>query len=96
MGELLSRQGRWGEARESLKAGEACLREIGDQLVLVTLSCMRARVELAAGEIDAARQALAAAESAVEVLATAPDAVVRQQLDAVRDELRRSDPAGSH
>lgn len=54
LGDLLAAQGRIGEALETLHAGGSILRELGDALELAKLLCMRGRVDVSAGDIDAA------------------------------------------
>ncbi len=87
LGELLARQGRFDEARESFRRGEALLREVGDQLRLVLLLCDWGRAEVVARDIDAARSALAAAEKVAEAMKAGPDSEVRQRISALHEML---------
>jgi DNA-binding NtrC family response regulator/tetratricopeptide (TPR) repeat protein len=57
-GSLLAALGRWQEARVELEAAAAFLRELADPRLSVRSSVARAEVDLAAGELAAARSAL--------------------------------------
>jgi hypothetical protein len=72
LGQLLTTQGRFSEAREALRTGEALLREVGDKLTLAILLCKSGHTELAGNDVDAARAALAAAEEVVEAMGAGP------------------------
>ena len=63
LGDLLLRQGRPAEARAVLGEGETLLREFGDTQELATLLCVRGQLDLAEGDVEAARRALAEAEA---------------------------------
>jgi len=80
----LARQGRFGEAREALRAGEALLREVGDQLGLVILLCDCGHAEVTAGDLGAAGAALAAAETAAKALGAGPDSEAGLQIIKLR------------
>ena len=66
-------------------AGEALLREVGDQLRLVHLLCDWGRAEVAARDVAAARTALAAAEKVAEAMKAGPDSEVRQRIIALHE-----------
>jgi predicted ATPase/class 3 adenylate cyclase/Tfp pilus assembly protein PilF len=87
LGELLAREGRFDEARELLQRGESLLREVGDQLGLVSLLCDRGRAEVAAGDLHAARAALASAETVAKAMGAGPDSEVGRGIVALRDTL---------
>ena len=87
LGELLARQGSFGEAREALRAGEALLREIGDKLGLAALLCNLGRAEVLAGDLDTARTALAAAKTVAEAIGAGPDSEVGRAIDKLRETL---------
>jgi len=65
-----ARQARFDQARPCLDSGEALLRAMSDRLSLGVLLCCRAEAAHIAGDLDAAKGALAEAES----LATATGA----------------------
>ena len=87
LGELVAREGRFDEAREALRQGEALLRELGDQLGLANLLCDLGHTEVAAGDIGAARIALAAAETVAQTIGAGPDSEVGHKLAALREML---------
>ena len=86
LGEILARQGRVSEAREALRKGEALLREVGDQLGLVVLLCEWGHTELAANDLDAARAALAEAET-VAAIGAGPDSQAGRAIAKLREAL---------
>lgn len=87
LGELLARQGRIGEAREAFRTGEALRREVGDWLGLAALLCDWGHAELAAGERDAARAALAAAVTVAETIGAGSDSEAGQKIAMLREAL---------
>ncbi len=84
LGRLLADQGRIGEAREALRRGEALLREVGDQLGLAILLCESGCTELAVNDVDAARAALAGAESVVRAMGLGPQSEAARAIASLR------------
>jgi predicted ATPase/class 3 adenylate cyclase len=84
LGDLLLGQGRVAEAREKLREGEALLRGLGDALELATLLCVRGRADLAAGDGDAARRALVAAEATATAAAAGPKTLLSREVAKLR------------
>ena len=81
---LLVRQERIGEAQEALKEGEALLREAGNPLELAKLLCTRGRAEVAAGDLNLARAALAEAETMAAAIGAGPDSELCHQIAKLR------------
>jgi len=87
LGKLLAAQGRIGEARDALRRGEALLREVGDQLGLAILLCESGYAELAVNDVDAARAALAAAETVSRAMALGPQSEAVRAIAELRQAL---------
>ncbi|TMG74819.1 MAG: tetratricopeptide repeat protein, partial [Betaproteobacteria bacterium] len=85
LGLLHARQARFDEARTCLDTGEALLRVISDRLSLGVLLCGRAEAEHLAGDLDAAKNALAEAESLATATGAGPDSELGLALARVRD-----------
>ena len=83
-GEMLAQLGRLAEARAALRDGETVLREIGDALDLAKLLCVAGRVEVAAGDRQAATSALAQADAAAAALGATPASELGQGLARLR------------
>jgi predicted ATPase/class 3 adenylate cyclase/Flp pilus assembly protein TadD len=84
---LLEQRGQFVDARESLRIGEALLREARDHLGQAKLLCAWARSELAAGDRPAARAALAAAETLASETGAGADSELGRDLATLRDAL---------
>jgi predicted ATPase/class 3 adenylate cyclase/Tfp pilus assembly protein PilF len=80
-----ARQARFDEARTCLDAGEALLRAMSDRLSLGVMLCGRAEAAHLAGDLDAARDALAEAESLATATGAGPDSELGLALARVRD-----------
>jgi len=85
LGLLHARQARFDEARTCLDTGEALLRAMSDRLSLGVLLCGRAEAEYLAGDLDAAKDALAEAESLATATGAGPDSELGLALARVRD-----------
>jgi len=85
LGLLHARQARLDEARTCLDSGEALLRAMSDRLSLGVLLCCRAEGAQLAGDLDAARRALAEAESLASASGAGPDSELGLALARVRD-----------
>jgi transcriptional regulator with AAA-type ATPase domain/tetratricopeptide (TPR) repeat protein len=64
-GDLLGALGRWREARAELDEAATLYRSVGDPRELILAGTNRAVLDIAAGELAAARQALLAADQAM-------------------------------
>jgi len=94
LGLLHARQARFDEARTCLDTGEALLRAMSDRLSLGVLLCSRAEAAHLTGDLDAARDALAEAESLAAAIGAGPDSELGAALARVRTSASASD-AGS-
>ena len=70
---------RFAESREALAQAESLLRQVGDRLELAKLLCVRGQLELGAGDVAAAHEALRAAGALAAECGAGPDS------DAGRD-----------
>jgi hypothetical protein len=86
---LHARERRWDEARLSLHAGEALLREVSDKVSLGVLMCSRTEAEHLAGEPAAARVALAEARMLVVETGSGPESELGLSLARVEALLSR-------
>ncbi len=77
---LLIGQGRVDDAGDTLRSGEAVLRKVGDRLQLAKFRCIRGRMEALGGDLDAARAALASAETAAAAMGAEPGSELRQEI----------------
>jgi predicted ATPase/class 3 adenylate cyclase/Tfp pilus assembly protein PilF len=80
-----ARQARFDRARNCLDTGEALLRAMSDRLSLGVLLCCRAEAAHIAGELDAAKVALAEAESLASAIGAGADSELGVALARVRD-----------
>jgi hypothetical protein len=80
-----ARQARFDKARACLDTGEALLREMSDRLSLGVLLCCRAEAVHIAGDLDAAEDALAEAESLATATGAGADSELGLALARVRD-----------
>ncbi len=85
LGLLHARQARFDRARTCLDTGEALLRAIPDRLSLGVLLCGRAEAAHLTGNLDAARGALAEAESLATAAGAGLDSELGLALARVRD-----------
>ena len=85
LGLLHARQARFDEARTCLDTGEALLRAMSDRLSLGVLLCCRAEGAQLTGDHDAAKGALAEAESLATATGAGPDSELGLALARVRD-----------
>ncbi len=85
LGDLLTRQGRIGEAGEALRAGEMLLREVGGRFELAKLLCIRGRHDVAAGALDLAHSALAEAETMATAIGVGPDTELSREIAKLRE-----------
>ena len=85
LGLLHARQSRFDEARGCLNAGEALLRDVSEQLSLAVLLSSRTEMEHLAGNPDAARAALAEADTIAGTTGAGPDYELGQALGRVRN-----------
>ena len=85
LGLLHARQARFDRARTCLDTGEALLRAISDRLSLGVLLCGRAEAAHLTGNLDAARGALAEAESLATAAGAGLDSELGLALARVRD-----------
>jgi len=84
LGPLHARQARFDDARACLDTGEALLREMSDRLSLGVLLCGRAEAAHLAGDFDAAKDALAEAESLGKAIGAGADSELGLALARVR------------
>jgi predicted ATPase/class 3 adenylate cyclase len=84
LGLLHARQARFDEARTCLDTGEALLRAMSDRLSLGVLLCGRAEAAHRAGDLGAAKHALAEAESLAAAIGAGPDSELGAALARVR------------
>jgi hypothetical protein len=89
LGLLHARERRWDEARLSLHAGEALLREVSDKVSLGVLLCSRAEAEHLAGAPAAARVALREARMLVAETGSGPESELGLSLARVEALLSR-------
>jgi predicted ATPase/Tfp pilus assembly protein PilF len=87
LGDVLARQGRGDEARAAFGAGEALLRELGVPLSLAKLLCERGRFDASAGDLVAARTALAEAQATAKTLGATAASELGQELARLRSAL---------
>src|SRR5947209_705288 len=85
LGLLHARQTRFDEARTCLDTGEALLRAMSDRLSLGVLLCGRAEAAHLSRDFDAAKDALAEAESLGAAIGAGPDSELGLALARVRD-----------
>ena len=85
LGLLHARQARFEQARACLDTGEALLRAMSDRLGLGVLLCGRAESAHLAGDLDAAKDALAEAESLATAVGAGSDSELGLALARVRD-----------
>jgi predicted ATPase/class 3 adenylate cyclase len=85
LGLLHARQARFDTARDCLDSGEVLLRAMSDRLSLGVLLCGRAEASHFAGDIDAAKDVLAEAESLAAAVGAGPDSELGLALARVRD-----------
>lgn len=85
LGLLHARQARFEEARTCLDTGEALLREMSDRMSLGVLLCGRAEAAHLAGDVDAARAALAEAESLAAAIGAGSKSELGAALARVQD-----------
>ena len=79
-----ARQARFDRARACLDSGEALLRAMSDRLSLGVLLCCRGEAAHLAGDPDAAKKALAEAESLATAIGAGPDSELGLALSRVR------------
>jgi predicted ATPase/class 3 adenylate cyclase len=87
LGGLLARQGQLEAGLQMLEAGERLLRQVDDPLDLAKLLCVKGSAALAGGNADAARSALAEAESISARLGAEPASDLGQQIETLRRSL---------
>jgi len=85
LGLLHARQARFDEAHTCLDTGETLLLAMSDRLSFGVLLCCRAEAAHIAGDLDAARGALAEAESLAAAVGAGPDSELGLALARVRD-----------
>ena len=85
LGLLHARQARFDQARKCLDTGEALLRAISDPLSLGMLLCGRAEAAHLAGDLDAAKDVLAEAESLAAAIGAGAESELGVALARVRD-----------
>ena len=95
LGLLHARQAKFDEARRCLDAGEALLRAVSDRMSLGILLCGRAETEHLAGDPDAARAALAAADIIAAEVGAGPDSELGLALARVRNVLSIEQRSGA-
>ena len=82
--ELLSMLERAEQARDALREGESVLRDFGDRLELAKLLCRPGRLDIADGDHDAARAAMAEAEATASALGARPESSLGHEIDKLR------------
>jgi predicted ATPase/class 3 adenylate cyclase/Tfp pilus assembly protein PilF len=85
LGLLHARQARFDEAHTCLDTGETLLLAMSDRLSLGVLLCCRAEAAHIAGDLDAAKNTLAEAESLATAIGAGPDSELGLALARVRD-----------
>jgi len=85
LGLLHARQARFDEAHTCLDTGETLLRAMSDRLSLGVLLCGRAEAARLVGDLDAAKHALAEAESLATAIGAGPESELGLALARVRD-----------
>jgi len=84
LGDMHARLGQFREAIDSLRVGEALLREVGDREGLAKLLCVRGRAEMSAGERERAGDALAEAESLAAAIGSHPSSELGREISMLR------------
>ncbi len=84
LADLRARQGQVAEALPMLAEGEAILRQVADPMELGKLLCIRGRVELKRGAVDAARRALDEAEALATTTGAGPGSALRRAVAELR------------
>ena len=92
LADLLARQGRGEEARALVAQGETHLRAVDQKLALVSLLCLRGRLELGAGEPERAQRSLDEANTVAEDLGIDPDSRLWKELAALREAIGADRP----
>jgi predicted ATPase/class 3 adenylate cyclase len=89
LADLLASQGKLDEALERLRSGEVLLRDIGDQMELGKLLCIRGRADLVAGRAVDARAALAEANALAAATGAGPESELQREIARLRAHLDR-------
>ncbi|MBC7480519.1 MAG: tetratricopeptide repeat protein [Rhizobacter sp.] len=87
MADVLLRQGRLGEAATVLDACETVLQRADEPMLSGIVRCYRGQAEVGAGNLDAARAALAEAEAAAAALHAEPNAEICRAIAKLRNAL---------
>ena len=87
LGEVAAAEGRMEDARAFLASGEVLLREVGNKGELGKLLCRRGRVELTAGDRDAARLAVALAGRLAVELGAGPRSELGRAVSNLKEQL---------
>jgi tetratricopeptide (TPR) repeat protein len=87
LGVVLARDGKVRDARDSFSRADALLREVDDRFELARLLCARGKVELASGDADAARSALAEAETLAVAIDAGPASGLSRKIAELREAL---------
>jgi predicted ATPase/class 3 adenylate cyclase len=88
LGRVLGMQGRIDEARDALQRGETLLREASRRPALAGLLGERGHLELIAGDLQAAREALLAAEAEAQATGAGNGTTAVRRITALREALR--------